>query len=622
MEPVTEPSRRLGKAVIAVTGGGARLGGEIAVALGPDAILHVMSRWHHEAPLGAKSIDGRLAEYVASIFPRVEALVFVLATGAAIRLVAPLLGNKQDDPAVLCIDESGRHVIPLLGGHQASANELARTIADAIGADPVVSTASDVLGYPALDALGRYEAWRIEASAETLKAAMAAVVAGETPAIFQDAGERGPVTHLPPEWPRMDSVSDLRGWPGPRLAITDRQVERSIVDEGGPLIAYRPPSLVLGVGCSTGAPTDEMEALARQAVAEAGLAWDSIGEVRTIAGKLTEPAVQHLIRQTRGLGGGAPAELLASVRDVPNPSDVVMRAVGTPSVCEAAALLGSHGGELMVPKRKSAHATVAVARRAPQPPEPGHLWLVGIGPGHLDLLTPAARRAIRTADVVIGYRAYLEMLTEVVAQRRMRPYGLGEERERAAEAIRRACEGQDVALVSSGDIGVYGMAGLVYELLAESGETENGPPPEIEVIPGVTAASSAGALLGAPLMLDFAAISLSDLLVPWDTVRQRLTGAAEGDLVVVLYNPASARRRQPLTEALAILRQHRSPETPVGLVREAYRPDQRVLVTTLGALPEDEVDMRTVVVIGCSRTAILDGRIVTRRGYLERRGPR
>jgi precorrin-3B C17-methyltransferase len=142
--------------------------------------------------------------------------------------------------------------------------------------------------------------------------------------------------------------------------------------------------------------------------------------------------------------------------------------------------------------------------------------------------------------------------------------------------------------------------------------------PEVEVIPGVTAATSAGALLGAPLMLDFAAISLSDLLVPWESIRKRLTAAAEGDLVVVLYNPASARRRRPFEEALAILRQHRSPETPVGLVRDAYRPEQQVVVTTLGELPAEQVDMRTVVVVGCSRTVNLGGRLGTRRGYLER----
>jgi precorrin-3B C17-methyltransferase len=264
--------------------------------------------------------------------------------------------------------------------------------------------------------------------------------------------------------------------------------------------------------------------------------------------------------------------------------------------------------------------------------KPGKLWLVGLGPGPLDQMTVAARRALREADVVIGYSGYLTQVTKLVAERRLRPYELGLERQRAEEAIRLARDGRQIALVSSGDVGIYAMAGLVFELLTddtdaslESGVDGARLPDEamktvagldVEVVPGVTAASSAAALLGAPLMLDFAAISLSDLLVPWPLIRQRLVAAAEGDLVVVLYNPASARRRRPLAEALTILREHRSPDTPVGLVRDAYRPDQQVTVTTLAVLPEAHVDMRSIVVIGCSRTRILQGRMVTRRGYL------
>ncbi|MGE3913916.1 MAG: precorrin-3B C(17)-methyltransferase, partial [Chloroflexota bacterium] len=233
--------------------------------------------------------------------------------------------------------------------------------------------------------------------------------------------------------------------------------------------------------------------------------------------------------------------------------------------------------------------------------------------------TPRARRAVREADLVIGYRGYLDLLTDLAADGRLRPYDLGQEHQRASEAIRTAREGYRVALVSSGDIGIYGMAGLVYEILDESEPGSEHGQLRVEMIPGITAASSANALLGAPLMLDFAAISLSDLLVPWEGIRRRLTAAAEGDLVVVLYNPASARRRQPFEEALSILRARRSPETPVGLVREAYRADQSVTVTTLGDLAVGQVDMRTVVVIGSARTEVLNGKMVTRRGYLEAR---
>ena len=281
-------------------------------------------------------------------------------------------------------------------------------------------------------------------------------------------------------------------------------------------------------------------------------------------------------------------------------------------LCEPAALLASEG-DLIVAKQKSAHATVAVARRR-DAASIGQLMLVGLGPGALDLLTPRARRALEEADLVVGYRAYLESIASLVPPKRLLGYEIGQERERAEEAIRLARTGRRVALVSSGDIGVYGMAGLVFELLSDDSR-DVGSPLEVEVVPGVTAASAAGALLGAPLMLDFAAISLSDLLVPWETIERRIEGAAAGDLTVVLYNPASVRRRTGLARAVEILRQHRPPTTPVGLVREAYRPEQSVMVTTLADLPLGQVDMKTVLVIGCSRTAVLDGRLVTRRGY-------
>jgi cobalt-precorrin 5A hydrolase/precorrin-3B C17-methyltransferase len=612
---VSARPERAGIAVIAVTRGGTRLGGEIAASLGSGAALHSLPRWLPEAPAGALAIDGPLREYVAELFQSVQALVFVLATGATVRLVAPLLGKKQDDPAVLAFDEAGRHVVALLGGHQAAANSLAQTVADAVGAEPVILTASDALDLPALDSIGRKEGWQVEASPETLKRASAAIVSGEAAVVFQDAGERGPIADLPPDWPRVASEVDVGSWPGPRLVVSDRILGPAVVappSRDAPVVVYRPRTLVLGVGCSLGAPSDEIETLARSALRAAGLAWGSVGVVATIDRRLDEPGVVELARCAGALLVGFPATVLAAVADVPTPSDEVQRHVGTPGVCEPAALLASEGGVLVVAKQRSAHATVAVARRALPAPR-GKLWLIGIGPGSLDLMTTAARRALRTADIVVGYRGYLDLVAPLVAERRLRPYRLGEERERAAESIELARAGQQVALISSGDIGVYGMAGLVYELLAEGDDSAS---LDVEVVPGVTAASAAGALLGAPLMLDFAAISLSDLLVPWETIRRRLIAAAEGDLVVVLYNPASTSRRRPFEEALTIIRQHRLSDTPVGIVRDAYRPDQRVIVTTLGELPEDQVDMRTVVVVGCSRTATLSGRIVTRRGYL------
>ena len=616
---------RSGVAVVAVTRQGTLLGAEIVSLLRADypgdadseVTLHVKSPWQPDAPDDAETFDGPLKQVISELFPHVETLVFVLAVGAAVRLVAPLLGSKRTDPGVICVDDAGQFVVPVLGGHQTDANGLAESIADAIGATPVVTTASDAAGLPNLDRLGVDQDWRVEASPDALKQASAALLAGEQPAVFLARGHRAT---LPAEWPRVDTLEALRGWPGPRIAVTDRVIDPTITEDGGPLLVYRPRTLVLGVGCSLNATPEEVESLARSTLADAGLAWGSIHTVATIDRRLSHPALVQLVWQADAAFFPVyTADELSAVIEAPSPSSEVARHVGTPGVCEPAAILASQGGSLIVPKQKSATATIAVALRSGGAQAAGKLWLVGMGPGPLDLMTPRATKAIRESELVIGYRGYLELLADLVPERRLRPYELGQERERAADAIRLAQEGHRVAVVSSGDIGVYGMAGLVYELLHET--EDDAAEVEVEVVPGITAASSANALLGAPLMLDFAAISLSDLLVPWEGIRRRLTAAAEGDLVVVLYNPASARRRQPFEDALSILRKHRSPETPVGLVREAYRPEEEVTLLPLGALTVDDVDMRTVVVIGCSRTEVLDGVMVTRRGYLSEPAP-
>jgi cobalt-precorrin 5A hydrolase/precorrin-3B C17-methyltransferase len=468
---------------------------------------------------------------------------------------------------------------------------------------------------PALDTLGRDLGWKVEATPDTLKQAMAAAIDGKPVAVYQDAGPAAPLDLLPEEWPRLAALAELAAWDGPALVVSDRVLGEGGLTSSGPRVVYRPPTLVVGIGTSTGAPPDDAESLVRETLARNGLASGSVGLVATIDRRRDEPAIVAL---AHGLGAEVQAysaERLAAVPDAPTPSSVVASHVGTPGVCEPAAILASDGGALIIAKVKSAHATVAVARRGAGPVRPGHLSLVSLGPGNVDLMTPRARSALDLADIVIGYSGYLDSLDGIVPTHRMRPYALGQERDRASEAIRLAQAGRLVALVSSGDVGVYGMAGLVFELMAQEAADSRQPAPFVEVVPGVTAATAAAALLGAPLMLDFAAISLSDLLVPWDTVERRLRAAAEGDLTIVLYNPASQRRRAGLARAHEIILQHRPATTPVGIVREAYRQDQVVGLSTLGELPLDQVDMRTVLVIGCSRTEVLAGRLVTRRGY-------
>ncbi len=247
----------------------------------------------------------------------------------------------------------------------------------------------------------------------------------------------------------------------------------------------------------------------------------------------------------------------------------------------------------------------------------GKLSVVGIGPGRLDQMTPAARQAIAEAEVVVGYRAYLELIEPLLAGKEVVAGHMTRELERAREAIDRARGGRRVALVSSGDPGIYGMASLVLEILRGQG-WRRGQAPDLEILPGVTALGACAALAGAPLGHDFCAISLSDLLTPWPVIARRLEAAASADFVIGLYNPASARRTRPLAEAQAILLRHRPGSTQVAAVTSAFREGQRVVLTDLAHLLEHEIGMSTTVIVGASGSFAFEGHLVTPRGYGEK----
>lgn len=239
--------------------------------------------------------------------------------------------------------------------------------------------------------------------------------------------------------------------------------------------------------------------------------------------------------------------------------------------------------------------------------------MIGLGPGDLTLLPARAREALAEADVVVGYRGYLDLIVPLTVGKMIVGAELGEEVARATRAIDLAQAGAHVALVSSGDAGMYGMAGLVYEVLGARGWTPDDLP--VTVVPGISAVQAAASLLGAPLMHDVATISLSDLLTPRDVILRRLEGAAAADFVLALYNPASRRRTSLIVEARAILLRSRPAATPVGLVSDAYRLGQHVAVTTVGAMLDHHIDMRTIVIVGNSSTRVIGTRMVTPRGY-------
>ena len=540
---------------------------------------------------------GKPSEALRGAWADCDGIVVFLAAGAAVRLAAPLLADKRRDPGIVCVDDAARYAVALAGGHAGGANELAARVAEALGAEPIITTASEALGLQALDSFGEGLGFRVEEGSD-LAGVGSTLVSGETVRLVSE--RRWPTGPLPDNVvTKLDDATDENACEGAtaRIVVSDR-----LVHGAGPgCVVYRPPSLVVGVGCSRGAPKDEILNLVGSTLRGAGLSEKSVASLASVDLKADEPG---LLAAADALG--VPIRFRSagelSTVEVPNPSAVVEGAVGTPSVAEASAIAA--GAALLAEKQKSQNVTAAVGRL----PVRGKLRLVGLGPGSDALIPPLAREALARSEVVVGLEQYVERVRHL-----LRPgtsivtLPLGDEIARCEKALAEAREGGSAALVSSGDVGVYAMASPALELA--------GADVDVEVVPGITAAQAAASLLGSPLGHDHCSISLSDLLTPWEAIKRRVEAAAAGDFVVSLYNPRSKGRDWQLGEVRSTLLQHRPPDTPVGIVKNAYRDDAEVSVTTLSALRPEDVDMLTVVVIGSSQTRLVAGRMVTPRGY-------
>ncbi|MFI6692239.1 precorrin-3B C(17)-methyltransferase [Streptomyces sp. NPDC050433] len=605
-----------------------------ATAAGTAARDRLATAW----PGRTRVYDGPVRETVQRAFAECEQLVCFLATGAAVRLLAPLLADKATDPGVVCVDEAGRYAVSLLGGHGGGANSLAAEVGSVLAATPVITTATDATGVPGLDTLGLPTEGALAAVTRAMLDGAPVTLRADTvwplpplPPNVRRGGplggggvaaaplggdEGGAAGHAISGTPKAVAphtaspdrtrgpVSAAPGNGGPRVLVTDRVVDLGPVD-----VVLRPPSLVVGVGASRGVGVDEVYGLVLDALGDAGLSPLSVVELATVDAKADEPGIVGAADRLGVAVRTYPADALAAI-DVPNPSGAPLAAVGTPSVAEAAALAAGRGGELLVPKRKSspegrpAMATCAVVRRAPR----GRLAVVGLGPGARDLLTPRAAAELRRASVLVGLDQYVDQIRDLLRPgTRVIESGLGHEEERARTAVAEARAGHAVALIGSGDAGVYAMASPA---LAEAAD-------DIDVVgvPGVTAALAAAAILGAPLGHDHVSISLSDLHTPWEVIERRVRAAAEADIVVTFYNPRSRGRDWQLPKALALLAEHRTAKTPVGVVRNASRPDGTSHLTTLARLDPATVDMMTVVTVGNTATREIAGRMVTPRGY-------
>ncbi|HTZ36763.1 MAG TPA: precorrin-3B C(17)-methyltransferase [Stellaceae bacterium] len=593
-------------AVVALGPSGAALGRHVRDLL-PGAQLHAPRSLAGEGD----AVYDRLAPQLRALFAAGRPIVGLCASGILVRALAALVDDKSAEPPVVALAEDGSVAVPLLGGHR-GANAIARHLAKALGGIAAITTAGDLrLGF-ALDEPP--PGWTI-ADPAPLKHVAAAMLAGRPVALHDEAGCAA--------WLRTGGFA----WAAEAkcaVRVTDRAPAAAAAQ-----LVFHPPLLALGIGCERGCGAEEVAALAEASLAAGGFAHGAVAAVVSVDLKLGEPAIHALAGRL-----GVPARFFSAERlldETPRlseRSEAAFRATGCWGVAEGAALAaaGPDGG-LVVAKRKARHATCAIAR-APAPIDAarlgrrrGRLAVIGLGPGAAAWRTPEASALLAASSDIVGYGLYLDLLGAAARGKTLHRGRLGAEVERVRLALDLAAAGNDVALVSSGDAGIYGLATLVFELVDRETRRDR-QAVEIVVAPGISAMQAAAARAGAPLGHDFCAISLSDLLTPWPTIRARLSAAAAGDFVVALYNPRSARRRAALGEAAAILAAHRPPQTPVLLARNLGRPGEEWRATTLDALAapdiDIDIDMLTVVIVGSSATRRAAGdppRFYTPRGY-------
>ena len=560
--------------------------------------------------------SGHLKEHLGQIWGQHKALIFGLATGAVVRLIAPFLQDKAIDPAVLVIDPQGKFVISLCGGHQGGADQLTRLIATQLEATPILTGAANNLNLPAIDLLGIPFGWKKREGDWT---AVSAVLARkEKIQVIQDAGSSFWQKQLPADHPFSFDPSELQ----PQARIWISATQRNFATQCDfPKVQWHPRVLWVGIGCIRGTSQEFISQAITQVFQQNHLSKNAIAAIATIdikadeVGLLEYCQINHLSLKT------FTSEIL-NQEIVPTPSEVVYEEVGTASVAEASALCASKKyGEtqLLVTKQiiknQEAAVTIAIAQSAVEYlDKTGALWLIGTGPGALEQMTSAAKTAISQADVIIGYSLYLDLIEPLKRPGQIiESFPITQERQRAQRAIELAKWGLKVAVISSGDCGIYGMAGLVLEELQKSEQKENLP--TVEVFPGISALQAAAARVGAPLMHDFCAISLSDLLTPKALIEKRLLAVAQADFVTAIYNPKSQKRTELIEIAQRIFLENRDAQTPVVLVRSVYRSDEKITITTLEKMLDFPIDMLTVLLIGNSTTYFQGGFVITPRGY-------
>ncbi len=555
-------------------------------------------------------------EILLKKWPELDLIIFIGSIAASIRIINSFLTSKDKDPGVIVIDNKCSKIVPLIGLHQSNTQNIAYQIANLLGGEIIETNNSNDQSFLNLDAFGNQWGWK--RSGETRNWSKLVIKQAKNEEIFcqQLSGNN--------LWKNSESGKIINHINEKEADKLDSSFHVSIFKNHK--TTWHPPVLWIGIGCERNTSKELIVNSLNHFLESGNLSPKSIAGLATIDIKKDEKGILELAEENELPIKFFTKEDLSKII-VPNPSSVVQKEIGTPSVAEASCLLAAGEESKLVkekrifkdkdfPKNQTGAVTIAVAESKNQYyPTNGEIHIIGSGPGDISFLTNDSKKALARCTVWIGYKMYLDLIKPLQrSDQVLIESKLTEEKDRCRKAIKLAEEGIKVALISSGESGLYGMAGLLLELLQKI-KKENRP--YFEVHPGISSVQLAAAISGAPLMNDFCSISLSDKLTPWSLIEKRIKGALLGDFVIALFNPQSIERNWQLKSVIDQCLKSRPKNTPVLIAREVGRENQSKKFVTLDTIPLKEIDMLSIIIIGNSKTTLIDEIFLTPRGYLQ-----
>ena len=545
-----------------------------------------------------------------------DLIIFIGSIGASIRLINSFLTSKDQDPGVIVLNNTCSKIVPLIGLHHSETRNIAFQISNLFGGKIIETNNSSYKRYLNIDSFGNQWGWKRSGKIKNWSKLVIKQANNEEIFCKQLSGNS--------LWKTSESAETINQIYEKEIEKPDSTFHVSIFEKHE--TTWHPPVLWIGIGCERNTSKQLIANSLSNFLESENLSPHSIAGFATIDIKKNEKGIIELANENN-----LPIKFFTkedlSKKIVPNPSNVVQKEIGTPSVAEASCLLAAGEESKLLkekiifkdedfPKSNSGAVTFAVAESKNQYyPANGEIHIIGSGPGDTSFLTNDSRKALARCTVWIGYKMYLDLIKSLKRSDQIFIESkLTEEKERCSKAIKLAEEGIKVALISSGESGFYGMAGLLLELLQKIKKEYR---PYFEVHPGISSVQLAAALSGAPLMNDFCSISLSDKLTPWSLIEKRIEGALLGDFVIALFNPQSIERNWQLKSVIDICLQSRHGDTPVLIARQVGRENQTKKFFTLNTIPFKEIDMLSIIIIGNSQTTLVDEIFLTPRGYLQ-----